>query len=137
MQIMGKILQSRALAAPVKGTFEGSISEFMAASALSVSPSPVFTRRQLMRGSYTNASSIAITLSLLLRSTRITLSHVDLHRSAESAQNSHMQAKPGICNIAGWISKLSDILLVVHVYVTNLMQHMCMCFCWGQALLQT
>ena len=40
----------------------------------------VFRRRQLMRGSCTKASNMAITLSLLLRSTRITFSHVNLHR---------------------------------------------------------
>ena len=33
-------------------------------------------RRQFIRGSWTNASSMAITLSRLLRSTRMTFSHV-------------------------------------------------------------
>ena len=49
----------------------------LAASTASV---VVFSRRQLMRGSCTKASSMAITLSLLLRSTRTTFSQVNLHR---------------------------------------------------------
>jgi len=45
----------------------------------------VFSRRQFMRGSCTKASSMAITLSLLLRSTRTTFSQVNLHRNSQNS----------------------------------------------------
>ena len=48
--------------------------------ALSASASAVFSSRQLMRGSCTKASSMAMTLSLFMRSTLTTFSHVDLQR---------------------------------------------------------
>ena len=45
---------------------------------MSLVASFVLRRRQLMSGSYTKASSMAMTLSLLLRSTFITFSQVNL-----------------------------------------------------------
>jgi len=60
--------------------------EHLLESAVGVLPAStasvvVLSRRQLMRGSWTKASSMAITLSLLLRSTRTTFSQVNLHRN--------------------------------------------------------
>ena len=62
-------------------------------SALSASASTVFSRRQLMRGSCTKASSIAMTLSLFPRRTLITFSHVDLrHQKGQAHQNTEGQS---------------------------------------------
>ena len=52
--------------------------------AVSASASTVFSRRQLMRGSCTKASSMAMTLSLFMRSTRTTFSQVDLQKEGHS-----------------------------------------------------
>ena len=62
--------------AQLKHSLESAVGVFPASTASVV----VFSRRQLIRGSCTKASSMAITLSLLLRSTRTTFSQVNLHR---------------------------------------------------------
>ena len=58
---------------------------------LSATPaSVVLSRRQLMRGSWTKASSMAITESLFSRRTRTTFSHVYLQVGMETIKLCHV-----------------------------------------------
>ena len=77
--------------AQLKHLLESAVGVFPASTASVV----VFSRRQLIRGSCTKASSMAITLSLLLRSTRTTFSQVNLHRDERNCHvsESHQQKR--------------------------------------------
>jgi len=69
---------------PQKAQLKRSLESAVGVLAASTASVVVFSRRQLMRGSCTKASSMAITLSLLLRSTRTTFSHVNLRRDSKN-----------------------------------------------------